>query len=264
MTLLVPIDIYDEHSRAVTAGGRIAGALDEDVVLFNWADQESESIAAKAHLEQLAKQLGGKVDVELAVTEDRSAAPSIVAAAERRGATICMATHGRSGIGHALLGSVAEETLRLGRRPVILVGPHSTGEAPEAPEPKLIVTVDGSEVSEAALPVAKEWGARLGRPVQVVQVIDPASLPVDGTDVAETSYVARTARDLHAPGPPDFEVLHGDHPAEAIVDHARYGVEMIVMATHGRGGLPRAVLGSVAMRVVHDATCPVLVVPAID
>ena len=262
MTLLVPIDIYDEHSRAVTASRRLARRLDEPVVLFNWADQESESIAAKAHLDNLARDLYGMAEVELALTDDRTAAPAIVAAAERLDATICMATHGRSGIGHALLGSVAEETLRLGRKPVILVGPHATGEGPDAPEPKIIVTVDGSDLSETALPVAKEWATRLGRTIEVVQVLDPNGLAVDGSDVSETSYVARTARDLHAPGPPDFEVLHGGDPAEAIVDHAGSNVEMIVMATHGRGGLARAVLGSVAMRVVHHATCPVLVVPA--
>jgi len=264
MTLLVPIDIYDEHSRAVTASRRLARQLDEPVVLFNWADQEAESMAAKAHLANLANDLYGMAEVELAVTEDRSAAPAIVAAAERLDATICMATHGRSGIGHALLGSVAEETLRLGRRPVILVGPHASGEGPETAEPKIVVTVDGSDLSETALPVAKEWATRLDRPVEVVQVLDPNGLAVDGSDVSETSYVARTARDLHAPGPPDFEVLHGGDPADAIVDHARSGVQMIVMATHGRGGLARAVLGSVAMRVVHHATCPVLVVPAAD
>lgn len=263
MTLLVPIDIYDEHSRAITVSRRLARSLREPVVLFNWADEESESIAAKAHLDNLANDLYESAEVELVVTDDRSAAPAIVAAAERASATICMATHGRTRIGHALLGSVAEETLRLGRRPVILVGPHASGEATEAPRSKLVVTVDGSDLSETALPVAKDWATRLGLPVQVIQVLDPdVGVGPDVTDVAETGYVARTARELHAPGSLDYEVLHGD-PAEAIVAHARLGTDMIVMATHGRGGFARAVLGSVAMRVVHHASCPVLVVPAL-
>lgn len=261
MTILVPIDIYDDPRALVTAR-RIADLTGERIILFNWAPDESESLAAKIHLDALAADLPAGTTIEVVVTDDTAAAPAIVAAAARAGATICMSTHGRTGLGHALLGSVAEQTMRLGGGPMILVGPHATGDGPRATRPKLVVTVDGSPLSETALPVARDWATRVGMRVEVVQVLDfDAARGADGNDVAETAYVARVARELHAPGSFDYDVLHGE-PADAIVEHVRDGAEMVVMATHGRGGFARAVLGSVAMRVVHRATCPVLVVRA--
>ncbi len=57
-----------------------------------------------------------------------------------------------------------------------------------------------------------------------------------------------------------WEVLHHTKPAVAIVEHAHdVGASMIAMATHGRTGLPRVVLGSVAMEIARHAPCPVLV-----
>ena len=59
----------------------------------------------------------------------------------------------------------------------------------------------------------------------------------------------------------NFDVLHSRHPAHELADLAdRWPVNVMVMATHGRSGWSRLTLGSVAMNVVHRATCPVLLV----
>jgi nucleotide-binding universal stress UspA family protein len=75
-------------------------------------------------------------------------------------------------------------------------------------------------------------------------------------------YLAAMAKGLTARGLPgvSWKVWY-DEPARAVVDAARYnGADLIVMSTHGRGGLSRLLLGSVAESVVRTAPAPVLLV----
>ena len=80
-------------------------------------------------------------------------------------------------------------------------------------------------------------------------------------DVLESGYLARLAHDLRShTSPVEWDVLHGPDPGARLVDAAtRLPASVIAMTTHGRTGFQRTVLGSVAMDVVHDAPCPVLV-----
>jgi nucleotide-binding universal stress UspA family protein len=60
-------------------------------------------------------------------------------------------------------------------------------------------------------------------------------------------------------------LVEGSRPATTILDVAeREGVDLIMVATHGRGGMERLFLGSVADRVVHHSACPVLLIPTRD
>ena len=76
-----------------------------------------------------------------------------------------------------------------------------------------------------------------------------------------SSYAARLARDIRRRSHHDaqYEVLHGNHPGKAIADFAEsIGASLIVASTHGRTGLARLTLGSVAMEIVRHAPCPVV------
>jgi nucleotide-binding universal stress UspA family protein len=78
-------------------------------------------------------------------------------------------------------------------------------------------------------------------------------------------YLERIAAQLHEAGMPVQIVVEGSRPATAILDVAeREQVDLIMLATHGRGGMERLMLGSVADRVVHHSRCPILLVPARD
>jgi len=103
--------------------------------------------------------------------------------------------------------------------------------------------------------------------VELVEVIDervmghPAgNRPADGIRRSET-LAARLA-EVQALGlEPTSAALLGADPARAIVDHVRSGPpSLIVAGTHARDGIPRLVLGSVAMELVHDSPVPVVVV----
>ena len=106
--------------------------------------------------------------------------------------------------------------------------------------------------------MASGLARRLGAELVLVQVVPSVGRRGEG---GPNAYLRRLADRL--PYPARSEVIHGDPPATAI---ARYADQaegtLLIMGTHGRGGLRNAVLGSVARDVARTAACPVLVVPA--
>jgi nucleotide-binding universal stress UspA family protein len=134
---------------------------------------------------------------------------------------------------------------------------------------RILVPVDGSEMSAAALDHGVALAERLGADVHVLFVADTArdSVTVVGTDLVdalerEGESVVEEATDRYDGRGVTFvtAVLQGD-PAETIVDYADdRDVGAIVVGTHGRAGLRRTLLGSVTDRVVRTATVPVVTV----
>lgn len=141
---------------------------------------------------------------------------------------------------------------------------------------RIIVPVDGSELAERAIPVAREMALATGTPIELLSVIDTSkltpfasiSLAIETTAMAEameaeriasTEYLQRKAAMLRSEGIKiSTTMLEGD-PAIAIVNHAQTG-DHIVMASHGRSGFQRWVLGSVAGEVVRRSVVPVTVI----
>ena len=89
------------------------------------------------------------------------------------GALVCIASHGRSGVRAALLGSTTEDVLRESPRPVLVVGPRYERRAWRDDE-MLVACVDGSAFSEQAI-AAAEWSAVFGLPMWLVQVRAPGT-----------------------------------------------------------------------------------------
>jgi len=174
-----------------------------------------------------------------------------------------MSSHGRDGLGRAMLGSVAEEVLRGSTRPVLIVGPsleRGTWQfAHWFADGNLLAAIDGSEASEVVVPAAAEWASLLGLRAWVVQVV-PTSPGADATN-AEPPIEAAAVRHAAEAMPDDaqWEVLVGSDVAASLLDYAaRLPATLMVIGTHGRTGLARVALGSVAMRVVRQSQCPVL------
>jgi nucleotide-binding universal stress UspA family protein len=144
------------------------------------------------------------------------------------------------------------------RHSLLLVGPHAR---PTDELRDILVCLDGSEVAEAAARTAGVWASLLDLRVHLVRVAPPSTAadPHGGTaDLQAVAHRLRTGLGVHA----SWDVLHCDRPAAALVEHARrLPASLIAMTTHGRTGALDRLIGSTAMRVVHDAPCPVLVVP---
>jgi nucleotide-binding universal stress UspA family protein len=192
---------------------------------------------------------------------------------------IVMATHDRSGPNRWLHGSVAEAVVSHASVPVLLIR-ATEGVRPierlGVPRPELIVPLDGSPLAEAALPLASGLANALGGHIVLVGVI-----PTPGQLVAEQGgaivtyvgsdhvrleseareYLAATLSALKASGLSAEAAVRQGKPAAEIGEVAReHNAAAVVMATHGRTGLVRAVLGSVAGEVLHLGTSPVILV----
>ena len=200
---------------------------------------------------------------------------------------VIMASRGRSGIARWVMGSVADAVLRGVEGPLLLVRPVDGPALEEPTIDRILLPLDGSELAEQVLPHADLLAKKLKIGVDLVRVTPSAREyhrstvfhPVGGVpinyyppyeefvrseDIVAQIYVDDIKRSLETMGIPsvDSYVTHGD-PAAAISDVAR-GVSgtLVVIATHGRSGIGRWVLGSVADSVVRHSGCPVLLVRA--
>lgn len=189
---------------------------------------------------------------------------------------IAMSTHGRSGIGRWIVGSVTDKVIHSASSSMLVVRPpgEDVQLEGEANLKRVIVPLDGSELSEQALPVAREVAKHLSLEMTLVRVVSTIQLsmagewPVGYPDVLEEvedearDYLASKKRELINQGIAAVasQVVLGD-AAGQILDLARqYGQSLVVMTSRGRSGLGRAWLGSVADRVVCSSAAPVLLV----
>jgi nucleotide-binding universal stress UspA family protein len=127
---------------------------------------------------------------------------------------------------------------------------------------QIIVPLDGSATAATALPPARALAKQTGAELTLVRVVPPALGLVNRKAAAAELYLQRIAAEL-AKG--DLRVVtvvpEGDAPVEEIVETVRTrGADLVVMATHGRGGLHRVLMGSVAEQVLVNSPVPVLLV----
>jgi nucleotide-binding universal stress UspA family protein len=183
---------------------------------------------------------------------------------------IVMATHGRTGLARATFGSIADRVVRHSKVPVLLVRPHTNGVPADAPLfRRILVALDGSDFSAEILPpvadLARVYDANVTMlhavqtpAIEMLVGVGQAALPVPSIDPA-TAYLGKLADSVNLPHEPSLDVRQTLHAANAIVDSARqHGADMIAMATHGRGGLSRFLVGSTASEVLARTSLPVL------
>jgi nucleotide-binding universal stress UspA family protein len=269
--IVVPFDGSPLARRAVHAAGGLARRAGIPITVFGITNDEIERHEVLRAFDDLEPALSSDVSVDVVVDAVGAVvripgyvARSIAEEAGRDGALVCMASHGRSGLGAAILGSTTEQVLREATRPVVVVGPHFEGLGSHAPrDGRLVVCLDGSPLSERALGPARDWARQFHTTPWLVQVAQPLGMHapdlVRYSEAGETNYVRRTS---HVVPHSEYDVLHAHDVARELADLPnRWPVDLLVMASHGRSGLSRLTLGSVTMKVVHHAPCPVLVVP---
>jgi len=191
---------------------------------------------------------------------------------------VVMATHGRGAFSRAWLGSVADALMREAETPVLFVHPKE-GEAPP-PVPQedfetLLIPLDGSALSESALEHATEFGELFGSayhltrvvayPLEIASPYLPHTIQMNADILAEAKqgaadYLEEKAEQMRKRGlrvtasvAVDPQAAHGIlSEAEAV------GSDLVAMATHGRSGVSRVVLGSAADKVLRGTHVPVL------
>jgi nucleotide-binding universal stress UspA family protein len=241
--------------------------MDEIIARLN------ESIAARMDSEIEANQA---VVLNIKKVQRRGISPATVIleyAEENDVDLIVMGTQGLRGLTHFLMGSVAEEVVRLARCPVLTVR--------EKKEPKpiedfqrILTPIDFSEHSKKAISYAKVMAESYGAKLQILHVIEENIHPAfyaSGKssifelipNIKEKSEQALRQLFNDAPGPKvdsEFHVVEGRANQEIVKFAEKNGSDLIVIATHGLTGIEHLLLGSVAEKVVRMASCPVFTV----
>lgn len=128
---------------------------------------------------------------------------------------------------------------------------------------RIVVPLDGSAVSEQVLPLVQAIAKPLKSSVELLTVIAPGTAqdPRLGPEHIFRDSLTRIASALQATGiKTTFKVVEGDAAERILAEAERKPEALIAMSTHGRSGPSRWIMGSVADRVAHYATCPVLIV----
>jgi nucleotide-binding universal stress UspA family protein len=284
--ILVPLDGSKLAEQILPFARSLAQATQSSVELLRVNDAEritayAPPLQGGEYLDEVAKKYfspATRVDqtVELGT-------PAIVIVDRAAGDPACliaMATHGMSGIRRWLIGSVASKVLQTTANPVLLLRPTGGAEPVASFEPRTIfVPLDGSGLAEKALAHAVALAKRMKPELHLVRVYTlPANayIVADGV-IAQGTQQFREAMSKEAEDYLDGRVqeLRGDgldrviatalegDPASEIIDLAtKTENSLIVMSTHGRSGIGRWALGSVAEKVVQHSRAPVLLLRA--
>jgi nucleotide-binding universal stress UspA family protein len=288
--ILVPLDGSPLAEGAIPYAVALASGLGERIELLTvWEGNERDlgdtfpamatEIGEKAdeyfsnYLEGIRARIGGGAQVATHVASGASAATILGRADEIGARVIVLATHGRSGVGRWMYGSTAGRLLHESHIPLVAVGPGALQRSTASVLLKhLMVPLDGSDRSEAALPIARSLASRLGARVSLVRVVHwaaqayPYTLPEsylpqvdDELETGAKKYLQQQEEKLK-PVPADAFIVRGA-VAEGLMEFVdKQDVGLIVMTTHARSGIARAALGSTADRMLQ-AAAPVLLIP---
>lgn len=240
----------------------------------------------EAYLERMAGPLRKKgVDVNCTILHPAPAGHAILGYARDNSIDLmCVATHGRSGLGRTVFGSVADFLLRESGLPSLIYSPQESEiETTTEPRPvkKILVCLDGSGLAEQIMPYATEEALSFKAELILLQVVREPVIMLPGipgvepvpirTDVMieETKrsltraneYLERLATRPRDKGIEVQTVTMLGRAGETILSYANSNnVDLIAIVTHGRSGLGRAIFGSVANHVLRHSGLPLLVI----
>jgi nucleotide-binding universal stress UspA family protein len=277
-SIVVALDGSAFAERALPFATAIAEKSGARIVLVR-AAPDDDLVEARDYLRGLAapaRGIGGHGERPAVDTVARLGEPTAVLLDEahrRRAGVLVLATHGRSGLGRWRYGSVADAVLRRADLPLLLVPATGDRGWPRDRALRQLVTLDGSELSLQALAPARAVAQLTGGEVVLLRVVEPPDsspftpaveeqlLDTAPEVTASEAYLEQVAATLRAGGREVTTCAVVGQAAPMIAEVARdRDVDLIVMATHGRGGLARAVLGSVAMGTLHRTDRPLLLV----
>ncbi len=201
-------------------------------------------------------------------------------ASEVDGTLVAMSTHGRTGIGRWIMGSVTDRVLHTTLAPLLVVQPERGGPSVDSTAviQTLIVPLDGSELAETVLPVAAEAAKATGAKILLTETVGAPSGYYPGEDSSSITgvsvlgdmedqaeaYLRIKAKELRDGGSANVSTLVTRGSAAAEIEALARATpdSMIIACTHGRSGVGRAVLGSVIDRLARHSGHPTLIVRA--
>ncbi len=278
----------DGALRLVYVHAPLGSVYAEAAVTFDISLERELKHREKVYLDDLADRIRalGNVPVQTVIAEG-SVTPTIRAAvAGTEADLIVMTTHGRGPMGRFWLGSVADELVRESPVPLLLVRPkeEALDLDKEVAIRRVLLPLDGSALAEAMIEPAIALGGTTDAEYTLLRVIRPVLPPPRGaegatlnarihammTRIEEMQYAIRRDAQAYLDAVAqrlrerslriETRIAIEAQPAVAILQEAIPPViDAIALETHGRHGLPRLFLGSVADKVIRGASVPVLV-----
>ncbi|MEF8824882.1 MAG: universal stress protein [Halapricum sp.] len=209
------------------------------------------------------------IEVEQAVRTDIPHKAILRYATEQDIDLIVMGTHGRTGVERYLLGSVTEKVVRLSDVPVLTVQAEDESDV-TYPYTDILVPTDGSEGAEAAISPAVDVARTYDARIHALSVIATMAMGVDVRSRAILDALEESARSAvetiekqaaqASVSAVETAIQHG-YPYRTIRSYVEENdVDLVVMGTHGRSGIERYLLGSVAEKTVRTSPVPVMTV----
>ncbi len=244
-TLLLLRAAYSHTMPGVDGRERKGGAIEE---AERYVTEAAEELVARGYACQTLVPYGRPSD---SIAEEARVAQADL---------IVMSTHGRSGVGRLVFGSVAESVVAHSSVPVLVtrawLPPQRRPFLPE--NPVFLVPLDGSAFAETALTTAATLAEDFGAAMVLVRAEAPEG-PVDEALAYVLDAQARLTQRF--PGLSVMTDVRQASPAHAIeTAYHDLGASLVVMATHGRGGVARSVAGSVAGKVLKQGRAPLVLV----
>lgn len=296
--ILIPLDGSPIAAKALVQAGRLLRTPGSEVILVQVVDTLAMDATTRAtHLprqrQEAREYLAGAarpleaagVKVRTLVREGLSWEQILEAAGREAATMIILTTHGRTGLSRWLIGSVTEKVVRAAAVPTLVLRSYMTdreGAMVPAPEKelairKLLVPLDVGDLGLAALEPAATLAAAYGASIVLAHVesrldypagtftarlVDPPPAPPGGAPPKDPYQLLDHAGETLAARELSVVVLRvGGDAASRILDlPAELGVDAIVMASRGRGGLSRFLLGSVTEKVLRHSLLPMLIV----
>ncbi|MDR7419342.1 MAG: universal stress protein [Armatimonadota bacterium] len=264
--ILAPLDGSTLAERGLDYATRLAKHLNLGLTLLRVVASSGDVPAARSYLDAAAARAAGAGARAASEIRQGDAVQEILDA-EHDADLLVLTTHGASGVERFFLGSVADRVLRYGRAPMFLARAFHPPVSSLSP---ILVPLDGSSHAERILPYVTLFARALAADVKVLRVIhtrafDAVAYPpqivqmtLDWERTQSAEYVERVVRDLRAAGLRVEGRVREAEPYQAICEvSGEQAGGFIAMATRGRTGLARTLLGSVAAQVSEQAPDPV-------
>lgn len=288
--ILIPVDGSPRAEAILRPLARLLGRRDADFIflrvvepMLGYEGVDVSALAARDRADAKAyfRDLSGRIPADRVrmtalVREGHPAELILREARERKATMIAMTTHGRTGLARWALGSVAEKVVRGADIPVLLARAGRAEQAgwthapaEETPFRRILLPTDGSEAAEAVFPAVAALAGEVQAQVAALHVAPaPSYAEFGGTPIGGTAAAAEKVAATLASKLADLKIKTrvigavGDPAGMILETAASIGADLIAMSTHGRTGLARLGFGSVAERVLREASVPMLIMKA--
>jgi nucleotide-binding universal stress UspA family protein len=295
--ILVPLDGSDLAEQSLPYARAIGGS-DAELILVHavppleaehdWflgrvyatVDEVQERAKADAHewmLRAAHRWLGEYPNVAVEILDGEPVETIVQIAARHRADLIVLASHGRGTTGRFVFGSVADRVAQLSPVPILIVRPHdAVADVGPVRFKRVLLPLDGSELAKTALPIGATLARAMNVPVVLIQAIDillrvapypgayaPPPDLIQEAEARAADSLAESVSLLNGAGVRTVVELRVGQAFDTIAGIATPG-DIVVMASHGRGGIRRWLLGSVAEKLIRSGPVPVMIVPVAE